>query len=393
MQAKLSKTNSASLRKPIEEAIEEIKAVGGKTGKIDAEKFYNLKQELGELGKFNPVSDPAATSKANAFQDAYKQSNKLLDQIFSAAGFDDLKVLNKDLSAAIKAKNYGEIAAGRAMPGRPVNLLDAVTAAGGMAAGGPMGFAASVAGSKVLQSPKTEQMLINGARGLGNRMQGLDVSPMMGKIGEGADKIGSFMQNPKLAAILAPMMKGAGQAAPAFAQGPDQEMDPMAMADVNQMSLSGNDEAGDIARQLANSGMKPSEIKTLQDIGAIPKPKADKSDKSKLTEGEKKFSAAGQQAEGALKLLESGQVSTGLLPSIGNKVSGFFDAQSPTQTDYLSKLAAARGSAVSALSGANVPESEYARIAALIPEENDEPKKAAQKLRSFIEAMKVYSSQ
>jgi hypothetical protein len=219
---------------------------------------------------------------------------------------------------------------------------------------------------------------------IGRALQGVPAGTQRGSISKGAEGIGSLMQNPKLAAIFTPLLQGTGQAAPALAESEMPQSEVMA-------SESSSDEGGEIARQLAAGGMKPSEIKTLQDIGAIPKPKSEA--KSKLTEGEKKFSAAGQQAQQALQLLESGDVSTGFLPSIGNKVSGFFDAQSPVQTDYLSKLAAARGSAVSALSGANVPEGEYARIAALIPEENDEPRKAAQKLRSFIEAMKVYSSQ
>ena len=379
LEAKLAKTNSATLRKPLQEAINEIKAVGGKSGIIPEDKFYALKQELGDLGKFNPMADPAATSKAGAFQTAYRKSNKILDDIFIAAGYDDLSSINKDLTSAIRAKNYGEIATSRAMPSRPVNLLDAVTAAGGMAAGGPLGFATSMVGSKVLQSPKTEAALIKAARGVGGALENSRL-PQLG--GNNVAKFGELMQNPRLSAILGPILQSSAQVAPAFAGDPSSEG--VAMYD---QTAPVDTSANDIATQLYNSGMKISDIKALQDVGIIPKPKTDTA--TKLTEGEKKFKAAGQQAEAALRILESGQASTGKLAGIGNFFGEQFGTQSAAQTDYKSKLASARGSAVSALSGANVPPSEYARIAAMIPEETDEPQVASQKLKSFIEAMVV----
>lgn len=111
----------------------------------------------------------------------------------------------------------------------------------------------------------------------------------------------------------------------------------------------------------------------------------------KLTEKQNQYLSAAETASMALQLLESGKVGTGKVSSLGNKFGQFFGTQSDEQTDYLSKLAGARGIAINALSGANVPPSEYQRIAAMIPVETDEPKIAKQKLRSFIEAMKVYS--
>ena len=112
----------------------------------------------------------------------------------------------------------------------------------------------------------------------------------------------------------------------------------------------------------------------------------------KTTDAQRKYLAAAELGQNALKLLESGKVETGKIATAGNFIGQILGSQSPTQTDYNSKLASARGSAISALSGANVPESEYARIADLIPVSTDEPQIAKQKLKSFVEAMNSYAN-
>jgi len=112
----------------------------------------------------------------------------------------------------------------------------------------------------------------------------------------------------------------------------------------------------------------------------------------KPTENQTKYKSAGEQAQKALEILDSGKASSGKVSSLLNSVGRFAGTQSDSQTDYNSKLASARGIAINALSGANVPPSEYERIAAMIPQESDEPQIAKQKLRSFIDAMNTFAS-
>jgi hypothetical protein len=112
----------------------------------------------------------------------------------------------------------------------------------------------------------------------------------------------------------------------------------------------------------------------------------------KYTENQKKFGAAAALAEQALASLEGGQVTTGKIATVNRGIGEFFGTQDPRQTDYYSKLDGARGVAISALSGANVPPTEYARIAGMIPDPNDEPAMARQKLKSFIENMQIYTT-
>lgn len=111
----------------------------------------------------------------------------------------------------------------------------------------------------------------------------------------------------------------------------------------------------------------------------------------KLTEKQKLFKSAGQTAGEALAILESGQAKTGKIQGIGTAVGKFFGTQDPAQTDYLAKLDGARMAAISALSGANVPPSEYERMRNLIPEPNDEYNVAIQKLRAFQQVMDTYA--
>ena len=78
---------------------------------------------------------------------------------------------------------------------------------------------------------------------------------------------------------------------------------------------------------------------------------------------------------------------------LGGPVSRLLGTMSDEQTTYETFLAAARGSALNALAGANVPPSEYERLADLIPTTGDELPQAKSKLRAFIQAMNIYSSQ
>ena len=111
----------------------------------------------------------------------------------------------------------------------------------------------------------------------------------------------------------------------------------------------------------------------------------------KLTEKQKLFKSAGETAGQALAILESGEAKTGKLQGVGTAFGKFFGTQDPAQTEYLSKLDGARMAAISALSGANVPPSEYERMRNLIPEPNDEYNVAVQKLRAFQQVMDTYA--
>jgi len=110
-----------------------------------------------------------------------------------------------------------------------------------------------------------------------------------------------------------------------------------------------------------------------------------------LTEKQRMFVAAGQAADEALNILESGEANTGKLQNVGSFFGRTFGTQDPMQTTYESKLDAARSAALSALSGANIPPAEYERMAGFIPEPTDEYNIAVAKLKSFRDEMSRYA--
>jgi hypothetical protein len=110
----------------------------------------------------------------------------------------------------------------------------------------------------------------------------------------------------------------------------------------------------------------------------------------KQTETGMKFSLAAKTAQQALDSLDAGLANTGKSQVVSSAVGKFVGDQSTTQTDYETKLAAARGVALNALSGAAVSPSEYKRLADMIPNLSDEPQIAKQKLSSFVQIMNMY---
>jgi hypothetical protein len=136
-----------------------------------------------------------------------------------------------------------------------------------------------------------------------------------------------------------------------------------------------------------NDGYSPAEAKAFVDMYA-----PENTNGKQLTESQGKFANAANVAQGALDLLNSGGVGTGPLQPTLTGVQNLFGTTSAAQSDYEAQLAGATGLAINALAGANVPPSEYERIANLIPTTFDQPEQAKQKLQSFINVMKQYST-
>jgi hypothetical protein len=110
----------------------------------------------------------------------------------------------------------------------------------------------------------------------------------------------------------------------------------------------------------------------------------------KLSEGDKKFALAEQEASKALKILESGKATTGKIPAITSKFSEFFGTQDVNTTALKSQIATARTAARNALLGANMSDKELESYLDAVFSYSNEPAIIAQKLRSFIGSMKDY---
>lgn len=342
-------------------------------GILSPEQVYNLKQGLGVKSKFDST---VSNTARDAYRDTYIASNDLIDGILKESGFENFRTINKNVSTALNALEYAKQANSQVMAGRPFNLLDTVTAAGGLSTGGLPGMMLAGGVSKAIQSPQAENLLVKALRGTA---KGLDkvgsVSPSVPNLNIGRiPALGGSMiansMNPQTVSAA-----GLPQNGPVSTLGGTQTSGGIDTNQLNNILLIG----------LLNGEIDASTVTAVQSLLGNGGGKT-------LSEGQTKFANAAQAADNALNLLESGKVNTGIGQNLVGGIQNFFDTKSAEQTDYESTLASARGLAINALSGANVPPAEYERIADLIPEVGDQPERAKQKLISFKKAMEVYAT-
>lgn len=120
--------------------------------------------------------------------------------------------------------------------------------------------------------------------------------------------------------------------------------------------------------------------------------KANNQKPAKLTELDKKFAFAGQEAEKALNLLNTTGVQTGKIAAGKSKIKEFLGTQDPSVTAFKSQAAIARTALMNALLGANMSPQEVEKIADFVFDFAVEPAVIQQRLQSFIQSMQDYST-
>jgi hypothetical protein len=405
LETRLAEAVTPKAKQPIQGVLNQIKS-SSTDGFITPSDLFKLKQEAGKFGKFNPITD--ASGVADVWQDAYGSISNELKSTLKQNGFNDYDKVNEMLEKAIKQRKWAETANLKIRPTATANdMAQDVAGFSTLASGNPVMAIPGFVAGKAIQSPLAEKALAGGARGAAN---------IFDNFGAGAqainNKIPNFLKNPELYSKLGAQAIGTGalsggdqstiksEELPTDGQIMPNSSSPMADPAFAQRAIQLAAQQLMLPAKQGGSGMSPAEALKeapayLQAMYGVDLPSTGGSGaKIKKTESEKKFSAAGEQAVKALNILDSGKAATGFLASrVTNPLGQLFGTQSDAQTAYRSNLAAARGSAVSAISGANVPVSEYERIAAMIPEETDEPKIARQKLISFVDAMQTYANQ
>lgn len=118
-------------------------------------------------------------------------------------------------------------------------------------------------------------------------------------------------------------------------------------------------------------------------------PEEEKDKPKKLTEGDKKFALAGQEAEKALSLLDTG-ITTGKAAAAKSKFSEFFGTQDENTTNFKQQLATARTAARNALLGANMSDKELESYLDAVFSYADEPNILKAKLKGFVTSMQDY---
>ncbi len=146
-------------------------------------------------------------------------------------------------------------------------------------------------------------------------------------------------------------------------------------------------------QDLATTGGKNlTEIKALSEILGI----GEEEKKKPLTEKQRAYQSASEGAAQALDVLDkglkSGKVTTGIgrdiIAQIGSKTGNITNEQ----VEYRSKVGAVRTVLKNALLGASMSPAEMQSLEPFIPEFNDAPEVAKQKLKTFIEMTQLFSS-
>jgi len=122
-------------------------------------------------------------------------------------------------------------------------------------------------------------------------------------------------------------------------------------------------------------------------LEASKKPKA-------MTEKQKAYDSASIGAKSALDLLtkKGSKVKTGIGEGIKAQIGEKTGQISDEQVEYRSKVAGVRTLLKNAVLGANMSKQEMESLAPFIPEYNDAPNVAKQKLKTFIEMTKLFAS-
>jgi len=114
---------------------------------------------------------------------------------------------------------------------------------------------------------------------------------------------------------------------------------------------------------------------------------------SNLTEKQQAYQSASSLADTALGLLSSGNVSTGIGSKFGGAIGEKLGTNSQSQNQYRSTVALLRTSVKNAMLGANMSPQEMESINAAIPEFNDAPTTAKQKLDTLKQLLPLLSGQ
>lgn len=388
---KLNSTRSPKLKQPLQDAIDELTTMVGGTSNITPTDALQIKGELGRL-----MSSVASDEKTlgEIFRDVYFKLDNQIDSTFKGSGVSNYKDINQDIYAALRIDDWGKEATNKVRPVSAITHTQQQLGMGlGMMAGGPGAIAGAV-GSKLLQGPAMEKALSKGARTLANvfdKTPSIQIptpvakagikateSPLVGRIApvvSAAATTGTVKQPQSNQSNMQPQIgqaTGMGGLLPALSGASSNNQDAIRMAIISDVMSGKMTEA------------QGSLISKLLEPEAGPKP-------FKMTEGDKKFALAGQLAQNALGLLESGQVQTGKVSDAVGGIQRFFGTEDPTQTEYRSQIALARTAIRNAMLGANMTEREMTSLEAFIPEFTDEPEQAKAKLRSFIKTIGMYT--
>lgn len=353
---KLATTKTPELKAPIERVLSSIdEAAGGNA--ISVSDLLSLRKEWGNLGNWNQFTPASEKAVASAWEEVYRNSNNILDDVFKGAGITDFRDVNKVLKTAIEQQNWARRAkaASSAAPVWTDMAQDATMFA--TAVGGGPGSIVGFLGSKGLQR-YGEDIASGVTRGASKALSGTSalssIVPPVANVAQRAVPgiVGAGQAMPQR---QEPQLEGLGSILPPQEQGP--QIDEMALINAVLSGQISTSEADWLMRMLGGSDGKP----------------------VKQTETQRDYDMAADALTQAYQALEEG--GAGKLATVGGNIAGFFGATSPSSA-YRAQLDTATAFLRKALIGAGQSEAELKNLN--LPKPTDEPAIAKQKIEALI---------
>jgi hypothetical protein len=347
--------------------------------------LYSFKQQIGPKGKWSVRQDVPV--KAKAYEDLYTEINKQLEKAIGP----EFREANRMVERSIQLQQYAKQGQLRDIPaGFWTDPMQDLAMAGAFVGGAP-GAAAGAAVNKLMMGPKGQRLLAKGAGKVADVLEkgpgaikGPNVSKLLGsKVMQATgQQLGKTIPYLPGIGTMGAMQGGIGS------QGglPIPQL-PGTSPELGITSMGGGADPRMLAAQYMGQGMSLDDaIKAAEFFGGGGQ------EQKKMTESQLKANAAVSQMAEARQLLEGGQVGQGKVQNIQSKLQGLTGlGGGGVQDEYRAKLAGARSMAISLLSGANVPPSEYERLAGMIPEDTDNKARALSKMNEFINTMQQFT--
>jgi hypothetical protein len=398
LQTKLSGSKRTILvgeiRQAVDELVQKFRAAG------DEASANAITQRIDALEKFHGKEIPASAAN-EVKRTLYDEARKAYGQM-STTSMEGVKAIARAIKESIgnKVEGVSEINQKLSFEGRKadaildritkgsrnnvIGLTDTIAGAGGFAAAGPAGVV-PVIGKKLIETTPGSVVTAKIANKTGKVASKLADNPAVIQAGA---RVGANAPTLDLQQTLQPQ-----DVIPS-----DQTTQTEPSLNLNQQVEQGGGSGFGIDQEEAQmlmamdiqktGGKNLAKIKQLYDIGQMGKPKA-----KGMTEKQAAYESAAQGGEYALKLLQGGGVSTGFGQGIMGAIGEKLGTNSDTQTDYRSTVAGVRTILRNAMLGANMSAGEMESLGPFIPDFNDPPNVAQQKLKTFIRLSRTFSAQ
>lgn len=389
-----------TLVKNFQDAIDEFRASPATQNKALADKleqeFLNIIDSSGKgpldiskLNKFRKQYDvvtkdfAADAEKSSANRRVGSILRKTAQETADAAGLsgpngESLKEMGTELN---KLYDLHGTALKNSFKGQSKSVLgvrDMVFAGGGGLAGGLPGAAAAAIGSRLADNPKVLAFLSKTATKTGSMVPNIAIPQALLSAGsQSAARTLATGQQPQREVPAMPQDLSFSMPDTGTVQKPSAGSNPFSDPDTVAKIM--------LADLMATGGKYSGVLQNIAKVSEQAKPK-----EKTLSEGDKKFALAEQEASKALQLLDTSGVKTGKIANAASTVTDLLGTTGKNVTALKSQIASARTAVKNALLGANMSPSEIKSIEDSLFDYSQPPQVLKQRLEVFVQSMSDY---